>query len=609
VEVERSAVYDAEPVYSMLTGTVTRGWEAAVKGLPAGDLVLGVDGPAVLNWDLLLDGLVRCLDTVGRRPTVVDMRTLVLPWPKVVALTSTVELEADPHFARLPEVALRAIFGPLPPVGLPAGAASSAVGTAGARTTLVFGPGAALLSPTVLWYADLPKRFAEAGIVAGTARNLGQPPDTGPGTTRRLFYLDWPILDRHREDIAARVDRWIDVQDDRSPRSVDGGDLRRTLATLATRPFRTRPTFNTTSWGGHWAQHQLGVNPDAPNTALGYELIAPESGILLGDDIDRVEIAFQVLVGAHPELLLGEPVYRTFGTSFPVRFDYLDTVGGANLSVHCHPRPEYMREIFGWPYTQHETYYVMVGSPNHKIFLGLRDDIDVDKFHRQAQEAHDRDRAFDIEDHVQTFPADPHQLFLVPAGTPHGSGKGNVVLEVSATPYLYSLRFYDWLRRTGIGGPRAVHVERAFANLTTDRVGRAVAADLVQSPRTVRSGPGWREEQIGSLPEMFFDVHRVVLTGTADHPASHAPAPGQPAGDDSSGGGETDDASVEAPDDTGGSFVILSVVDGAGVELVTATGSHFLVYAETLVVPAAVGPYRLRRLGDAPVRVVKAFVR
>jgi len=60
VEVERSAVYDAEPVYSMLTGTVTRGWEAAVKGLPAGDLVLGVDGPAVLNWDLLLDGRSSC---------------------------------------------------------------------------------------------------------------------------------------------------------------------------------------------------------------------------------------------------------------------------------------------------------------------------------------------------------------------------------------------------------------------------------------------------------------------------------------------------------------------------------------------------------------------
>ena len=81
---------------------------------------------------------------------------------------------------------------------------------------------------------------------------------------------------------------------------------------------------------------------------------------------------------------------------------------------------------------------------------------------------------FDITDFVQTFPATPHQLFLIPAGTPHGSGEGNVVLEVSATPYLYSLRFYDWLRRDG-NGQRPVHVEHAFRirleNVSAHRIG------------------------------------------------------------------------------------------------------------------------------------------
>jgi len=47
----------------------------------------------------------------------------------------------------------------------------------------------------------------------------------------------------------------------------------------------------------------------------------------------------------------------------------------------------------------------------------------------------------DIEQYVPKFAATPHQLFLIPGGTPHGSGEGNVVLEISATPYLYSLRF------------------------------------------------------------------------------------------------------------------------------------------------------------------------
>ena len=107
----------------------------------------------------------------------------------------------------------------------------------------------------------------------------------------------------------------------------------------------------------------------------------------------------------------------------------------------------------------------MVGGENRKVFLGLRGDVDVELFEKEAQEAHRHATPFDIERHVQVFPAEPHALFLIPAGTPHGSGEGNVVLEVSATPYLYSLRFYDWLRRDADDRQRPVHVEHAFDNL------------------------------------------------------------------------------------------------------------------------------------------------
>jgi hypothetical protein len=50
------------------------------------------------------------------------------------------------------------------------------------------------------------------------------------------------------------------------------------------------PTFNTTPWGGRWGQRRLGFNPEAVNTALGYELIAPESGVLVGDGEAAVEL-------------------------------------------------------------------------------------------------------------------------------------------------------------------------------------------------------------------------------------------------------------------------------------------------------------------------------
>jgi mannose-6-phosphate isomerase class I len=539
--------------------------------VPAGATVLAVDGPAIAGWEELVKGLAKALEGLGRPAEMLSTSAWLLPWPRVRQLTSSPKLADDPDFDRLASGELAELLR------VPA-----RLSTPGGRLLIVHGPGAALATHDVLWYADLPKRYAEAAVTSGAGLNLGQRPDNGAATTKRLFFVDWPLLDRHRDRIAPGVDLWLDLQDPESPTALDGATMAATLADLARRPFRTRPTFNTTPWGGHWAQRQLGHNPGALNTALGYELIAPEAGVLVGNAGGAlVELPFQLVVSAHPLDMLGEPVHQAFGTSFPIRFDYLDTLRGGNLSVHCHPRQDYMRMVFGWPYTQHESYYVMVGGDDNEIFLGLREDADVAAFHREAQAADEAGIPVDVSSYVRTFPATPHQLFLVPAGTPHGSGAGNVVLEVSATPYLYSLRFYDWLRQDVEGARRPVHVEHAFANLDRSRRGPTVERDLVQRPRALRHRDGWREDLLGRLPEMFFDVRRLELP------------PG-----------------AVASDDSGQGFHVLNVVAGGGVVIEPEQGpGHSLVYAETIVVPAAVGRYTVRSVGDEPVKVLKALVR
>ena len=563
-------MYERNPHYAPVGGVVAAGWDDPVTHLPRPPMVLAVDGPAILDWDAVVDGLCRALHTRGSATTRLDLRDWFSPWPEILRATSSAALADDPDFERLATGELRQLFRELPTTHTPP-----------TGVLVAYGPGAALLDSDCLWYVDLPKRYAEAEVSAGRGRNLGQRSGDGLPTTKRLFYVDWPLLDHHRDGLVARVDQWVDVQNPHRPTSIDGAAMRDTMDVLAGQPFRTRPTFNTTPWGGRWGQQQLGFNPGATNTALGYELIAPESGVLIGDVTATVELPFQLIVATHPGTMLGPAVHEVFGTSFPIRFDYLDTVDGGNLSVHCHPRPAYMKEVFGWSYPQHETYYVMVGGRDGHVFLGLRDDVDAAEFHRRADKADHGGEPFQIERFVQTFPAEPHRLFCVPAGTPHGSSAGNVVLEVSATPYLYSLRFYDWLRRDAEGRQRPVHVQHAFDNLDSKRTGIAVRSDLVQSPRVVREGDGWREELLGSLPEMFFEVRRLVLS------------PGR---------------AIE--DDTSGRFHVINVVDGEGVEIEPISGTrHVLAYAETLVIPAAVGPYRVRNLGTGRVRVVKSLVR
>jgi hypothetical protein len=562
-------VYDPVPRYPPIGGNVQSGWDEAAASLRGGPGVLAVDGPSVLGWEAVMAGLEGAFGARGIAVDRLDLRSHVAPWELILERTASVELPNDPDFATLASGTLEILFDRLPHPACPA-----------SGWLIVYGPGAALVRHDVLWYVDLPKRFAEMEIASGTGRNLGQRDATAASSTRRLFYIDWPLLDRHREAIAPEIARYVDAQDVARPCSIDGETMHRTASALASRPFRTRPTFNSTPWGGHWAQRELRMSLDAPNTALGYELIAPEAGVLIGDTSARqVELPFQLIVAESPGTFLGERIHLRFGTSFPIRFDYLDTVEGGNLSVHCHPVAEYMTRKFGWPYTQHETYYVMIGGERQKVFLGLRSDVDVGTFHRQALDADRSGLPFDVERFVQAHPADPHRLFSIPAGTPHGSGAGNVILEVSATPYLYSLRLYDWLRRTTEGGLRSVHVEHAFANLDTSRTGRRITDELMRPPGVLRQGSGWREEVLSRLPEVFFEVHRMVI--------------------------ETD---RRLQDTTADGFHVINVVEGNGIVVHWGSGEHALSYGETLVLPAAVGAYEIVRLGSVRTMVVKALL-
>jgi mannose-6-phosphate isomerase class I len=419
---------------------------------------------------------------------------------------------------------------------------------------IVVGPGSALVDHDVLWYADLPKRCR-------------------PGDARSLF-VDRPAEERHLSELAARLDLYLDMTDSAEPRFVGGDALRATLAEIATGPFRTRPTFLPGPWGGQWLRRRLGIDTEEPNLAWSYELIAPEASLLLHDAAgNRIEVAFELLLAEQAKAVLGAAVAARFGGQFPIRFDFLDTFDGGHLSIQCHPTNEYMRSTFGGTYTQDESYYVVETTPGATIFHGWREGADVAAF-EQAAHAAVGGTAFDPAEFLQAHPAERHRLYLIPGGTPHASGAGNVVLEISATPYLYTLRFYDWLRRNLDGRLRPVHLEHAFANLDP-----RPRTDLLQGPRVLRAGDGWEELVLGTLPELFFAVHRL----------------------------DFDDA-VE--DETAGRFHLLNLVDGETIAIETESGHrHDLSYAETIVIPASVGSYRLHNLGASACRVVKAFVK
>jgi mannose-6-phosphate isomerase class I len=558
--------YDPNPSYPVAGEQPVLGWEVPVAGLVArSPCVVAVDGPAALPWDRVAADLAAALDGAGISSALLDARASFASWDEIERRTAAADLPCDPVFARVFEGSVADFFATLPRVS-----------SRDVDVSVVFGPGSALVEHDVLWYADVPKFHALGALRRGEVPNLGQPMGKA-GSERRLLFVDWPVADRHKQALVGRIDRFFDLTDPGTPRSLDGESLRRSLRELAARPFRTRPTYLPGPWGGQWLRRTLGIETDAPNLAWSYELITPESGILFGGS-EPVEVGFELLMAEQSECVLGAEPAKRFGLSFPIRFDYLDTLEGGDLSIQCHPSERYMRETFGLPYTQHETYYVMVTKPGTRIFLGLHDGADPASFRAEAERAAAHGTALDPQRYLQTHAAEQHRLYLIPAGTPHASGAGNVVLEISATPYLYTLRFYDWLRRDLDGDLRPVHVAHAFSNLDPRRSGEAVRRELIPDPRPLREGADWVELEFGRHPDLFFGVNRL-------------------------------DFEESIADDTEERFHVLNLVGGEEVEIVSDGGAtHPLAYAETIVVPASVGGYQIRRVRGGACKVVKAFV-
>ncbi len=179
---------------------------------------------------------------------------------------------------------------------------------------------------------------------------------------------------------------------------------------------------------------------------------------------------------------------RNFGAEFPIRFDFLDTMEGGNLSLQVHPLTSYIRKEFGLTYTQDESYYMLDAAADATVYLGLREGIDPQAMAADLRAAQAGDRPFPAEKYVNVWPARKHDHFLIPAGTIHCSGRNSMVLEISATPYIFTFKLWDWgrLGLDGRPGPSTLNTASKISNGTAPRNGSA----SISSTRTRRSHPG-----------------------------------------------------------------------------------------------------------------------
>jgi hypothetical protein len=456
------------------------------------------------------------------------------------------------------------------------------------QVILVAGTGASLIFPDadILLYADMPRweiqlRFRNHKISNLATGNAGE---TFSYQYKRSFFVDWKVCDKHKQALMNRWDFVLDTTAPENPKMVSAKAIDDALKQTLQQPFRVVPFFDPGPWGGQWLKEVVDLDRSAKNYAWGFDCVPEENSLLFDFNGVPFEIPSVNLVYRHPQALLGKKVFEAFGAEFPIRFDFLDTMEGGNLSLQVHPLHQYIKNQFGMGYTQNESYYFLDTKADGFVYLGLKEDIDPDTMLEELEAAQQGKEDFDAERFVQKWPVRKHDHVLIPAGTVHCSGADTVVLEISATPFIFTFKLWDWGRMGLDGKPRPISLKHGSKNIQWERTTEWTRNHLVNQVEKMGEGDGWREERTGLDEESFIETRRHWFTKQVQH-------------------------------NTQGLVNVLNLICGreAVVESPSQAFEPFIVhYAETFIVPAALGAYSIRPYGESEgleCATIKAYIR
>jgi mannose-6-phosphate isomerase len=217
-------------------------------------------------------------------------------------------------------------------------------------------------------------------------------------------------------------------------------------------PLKFKPVCLEKIWGGTRLKTMLNKDfSPLSNCGESWEISAVEdhisevkNGFLQGNNLAEL---IEIYMGD----LVGDSVFRKYGTEFPLLFKFIDA--NDDLSIQVHPDDKLAKERHN-AYGKTEMWYVVYAENGALINTGFNQPVTPEMYMEYLEKGK-------LPEILCYEEANPGDVFFIPAGRVHAIGKGILLAEIQQTSDI-TYRIFDYNRKDAQGNLRELHTDLAI---------------------------------------------------------------------------------------------------------------------------------------------------
>lgn len=216
-------------------------------------------------------------------------------------------------------------------------------------------------------------------------------------------------------------------------------------------PLKFKPILKEVIWGGSKLGTFLNKNLEGKaNIGESWEISGVKNNISVVSNGFLAENTLEDLIEIYMGDLVGEQVFDSFDTEFPLLIKFIDANDA--LSIQVHPNDEQASQRYN-SRGKTEMWYVVQAEKGSELISGFSKTVNKETYLEHLKNKK-------LKDILNSEIVEEGDVFFIPAGRVHAIGSGMLIAEIQETSDI-TYRIYDWDRVDKDGKSRQLHTEEA----------------------------------------------------------------------------------------------------------------------------------------------------